>query len=457
MTIVSPLSSTARRAVMSALALLVGALSVLAMAGPAAAIPNNTGTNGEPNPPFNPPPVARFTISPNPALVSEIGPIRALRAGPGIEGIQLGTVAFDGSTSSDNVRVAKYEWDLDGNGTYETSSTTRSKTSRRYTTPGTYTIRLRVTDNQGAKGVTSHQLIVHRRPVARVAASAPVALIGDTIAYSGAGSTDDQGIVRYEWDLDGDGTFETNTNSSQTASRSYGSIGKRTVRLRVTDVYGAQGTAAVDVLIHRAPTAAFTFAPSPAFAGEAVTFDASGSSDDEGIAKYEWDLNGDGTFETNGAASPTTTTTFAQPGTVTVRLKVTDGRGVSDVSTRTVTVQTRPPAPPKDTTAPRVRILTGAAKMSRAGIVAVRISCPATERTCSGALALRSLGARASALGGKSFRLGGGQSATLRIKLSRASQRLVKRSRTVRTLATARAKDAAGNAGTSTRRVTVKR
>jgi PKD repeat protein len=457
MTITSPLSSIVRRAVMSALALLVGALAVLTMAGPAAALPPGHGGNGDPPPPpVNPHPVARFTMSPNPALVSQIGPIRAFRViGP--DRIDQGIVSFDGSASTDNRAVRKYEWDLDGNGTYETNSGTKSKASRSYSSPGTYTIRLRVTDDQGATGVTSHQLIVHRRPVARLAASAPVALIGDTVAYSAAGSIDDQGIVKYEWDLDGNGTFETNTNNSQTASRSYGSIGKRTVLLRVTDVYGAQGTASVDVLIHRAPTAAFTFAPSPAFAGEAVRFDASTSSDDEGIAKYEWDLNGDGTFETNSAASPTTTHTFDQPGTFTVRLKVTDGRGVSDVSTQAVTVQQRPPAPPKDTTAPRVRILTASAKMSRAGIVAVRVTCPATERSCSGALALRSLGARASALGGKSFRLGGGQSATLRIKLSQASQRLVKRSGTVRTLATARARDAAGNAGTSTRRVTVKR
>jgi hypothetical protein len=214
--------------------------------------------------------------------------------------------------------------------------------------------------------------------------------------------------------------------------------------------------ASVDVLIHRAPTAAFTAAPSPAFAGELVTFDGSSSSDDEGVAKYEWDLDGDGTFETNTAANPKATHTYAQPGTVTVRLRATDTRGVADVATRTLVVQPRPPVE-TDRTAPKVRILTSTAKMSRGGIVSIKVTCPRTERLCSGRLALRSLGARASALGGKALRVGGGQTATVRVKLAKSKQRIVRRNGSIRALATARVKDAAGNAGSATKRLQIKR
>ena len=456
-------TTLARRSLSGMLALL--ALLLCVFAGSAGAIPNNQNGdpgNGEPPPPPNAAPVARFTISPNPALVSQqlvLDGARAARA-VDIDVVGRNAVTFNASASSDAApgHIAKYQWDLDGNGTYETDAGTSKTTKRSYTQPGQYTIHLRVTDNGGKTDTESHVLIVHRRPVAKIATSAPVALIGDTVSYSAAGSSDDNGIASIAWDLDGDGSFETNTGTTQAASRSYGSIGTRSVKVRVTDIYGAQATASVDVLIHRAPTAAFTAAPSPAFVGESVTFDGSSSSDDESVAKYEWDLDGDGTFETNSAANPTTTHTYTQPGTVTVRLKVTDNRGVSDVSTRSLTVQPKPPVE-TDRTAPKVRILTSTAKMSRKGFVAVKVSCPRTERLCSGRLALRRLGVRASAsaLGGKALRLGGGQTATVRVKLAKSKQRLVRKHRSIRALATATVKDAVGNSGKATKRLKIRR
>jgi PKD repeat protein len=446
----------ARRTLLLTLTLLVGIMA--ALSGSAHAIPTNQGGPGNDDPPpFNPAPHARFTISPNPALVSQQLVATGARAARVVDVEVFGrnAVTFNASASTDNSGIVKYDWDLDGNGSYETHKTTPT-TSRSYSNPGTLTIHLKVTDDGGKTNVITHTLIVHRRPVARIAASAPVALIGDTLTYSAAGTSDDNGISKIEWDLDGDGTFETNTGTTLTASRSYGSIGQRTVRMRVTDIHGAASTASVDVLIHRAPTAAFTAAPSPAFVGEQVTFDGSASSDDESVAKYEWDLDGDGTFETNTAANPKATKTYAQPATLTLRLRVTDNRGVVDVSTRTLAIQPRPPVE-TDRTAPKVRILTSTAKMSRKGIVTIKVTCPRTERLCSGRLALRTLGARATALGGKALRVGGGQTATVRVKLAKSKQRLVRRKGSIRALATARVKDAAGNAGTATKRLKIKR
>lgn len=88
----------------------------------------------------------------------------------------------------------------------------------------------------------------------------------------------------------------------------------------------------------------FTYSPSPAVAGEPVTFDASSSSTKadgwcplaEGITSYEWDLDGDGTFETGGV---TATHTYATPGNVNVSLRVTDE---CDSNTLTKPVQIGP-------------------------------------------------------------------------------------------------------------------
>ena len=79
-----------------------------------------------------------------------------------------------------------------------------------------------------------------RRPRrSRRAGAAP----GEPIAFSAAGSSDDEAISRYEWDLDGDGSYETDTGGSATASRTFEAAGARTARVRVTDSDGIARTA----------------------------------------------------------------------------------------------------------------------------------------------------------------------------------------------------------------------
>src|SRR3954454_18769311 len=98
-------------------------LALAALPASALAIPNNGG-NGEPPEPIDHAPTAKFTMSPNPALAgSELVIAQKQRAFPGNIG-QVGggdVVTFNGSASSDDHGIDKYEWDLDGNGTYEVS------------------------------------------------------------------------------------------------------------------------------------------------------------------------------------------------------------------------------------------------------------------------------------------------------------------------------------------------
>lgn len=58
------------------------------------------------------------------------------------------TIYFDGETHSTGA-ITKYEWDFNGDGTYDWSSTTTGKTTQQYTETGTYTAKLRITNDKG--------------------------------------------------------------------------------------------------------------------------------------------------------------------------------------------------------------------------------------------------------------------------------------------------------------------
>jgi plastocyanin len=95
------------------------------------------------------------------------------------------------------------------------------------------------------------------------------------------------------------------------------------------------------------PTADFSFAPAAPEAGQAVTFTATATDSDGTVVSYQWDLDGNGSFEKT-TASASTTHTYAAGGTYAAKLRVLDnGHDMSAVATRSVTVTT-PPAPGPD-------------------------------------------------------------------------------------------------------------
>jgi PKD repeat protein len=275
-------------------------------------------------------PEASFTASPNPALTG-------------------GAVKYDASGSKDpDGSVARYLWDLDGNGTYETDTGTAAGLTRSYPTPGDRQIGLKVVDNKGATAKTTRTVTIQNSPPsASFTVSPNPASVGATVVFDAAASKDSDGtIVKYEWDLNGDGTYETDTGTTAAVSGSYGTVGEKTIRLRVTDNEGGVTTATKTLVVQNVPpTASFTATPESAPTGNTVSFDASGSKDPDGaIAKYEWDLDGNGTYETATGTTATATTTYATPGARTVGLRVTDNLGATATTTRTVTAQNRTPA-----------------------------------------------------------------------------------------------------------------
>ena len=117
------------------------------------------------------------------------------------------TVAFDGSTSSDPDvgDTLSFAWDLDGDGAFDDS--TAQQPSYTYTSAGTYTATLRVTDAGGATATDSVVITVgNTAPSAVIDAPAAGALwkVGDVITFSGHASDAQDGALppsALTWDL----------------------------------------------------------------------------------------------------------------------------------------------------------------------------------------------------------------------------------------------------------------
>ncbi len=92
------------------------------------------------------------------------------------------------------------------------------------------------------------------------------------------------------------------------------------------------------------PIAVASANPTSGVAPLTVAFDGTASSDADGDAlTYAWDLDGDGAFDDGTAA--TASFTYAQPGTYTATLRVTDPSGASGTSSVTIAAGNTPPVP----------------------------------------------------------------------------------------------------------------
>jgi YD repeat-containing protein len=182
----------------------------------------------------------------------------------------------------------------------------------------------------------------NRRPVAALTFSQTSVKVNKSVTFRANGSTDPDGtIVRYQWDLDGNGSFETDTGATSSTSRSYSTPGDRNISVRVMDNKGGTDVDTKTLFVgNDSPTASFTITPNPVTAGQTVTFNGAASSDLDGtIAKYEWDLDGNGTFETNTGTVSTTSRIYANAATVNIGLRVTDDDGATGTTIRSLGVK----------------------------------------------------------------------------------------------------------------------
>lgn len=163
-------------------------------------------------------------------------------------------VSFDGSgaKASGTATITGYSWSF-GDGTTATGATA----THVFTTAGTYTTELTVTDSNGSTGSTTTPVVV----TAAVANVAPKAVISAspisgsaplTVTFNGSASSDSDGsIASYTWHF-GDGS----SASGKTVSHTYITEASFTAILQVTDNLGATATTSTMITVKPQETAA---------------------------------------------------------------------------------------------------------------------------------------------------------------------------------------------------------
>lgn len=186
------------------------------------------------------PPVAAFSVSP-------LGPLTT-----------NDVVVFDAAASTGSVgSVLTYAWDFGDNGVVDATSATAS---RSYAIAGTYAVRLTVTDDQGLSDSIVATLIIvdalSEAPSAAfsIAPAGPITL-GTALTLNGSGSTDDVGVVSWQWDVGDDGTIDA---TGEVVSLTPTVAGPIPIRLTVQDADGQLGEVIQTVQINPPGTATLT-------------------------------------------------------------------------------------------------------------------------------------------------------------------------------------------------------
>jgi PKD repeat protein len=242
-------------------------------------------------------------------------------------------------TPTTDAAINRYDWDFDGNGSFDVTDTVGRDQTRNYATPGTYAVSLKITDSQSRTNTRVKNVVISNGlPVVTASASPTNGQVPLTVNFL-ASATDSDGVAGFEWDFDGDGTYDRTINStSGNTTFTYASVGTFTPRVRVTDRLGASSVVSVPSMVVRAapagsPQATLALSRTSGPAPLAVTLSATVSNAlGRTVQSYQWDPDGNGTFDATTTAA-SFAFTYAGAGTYYPRVRITmsDGSQAEDV------------------------------------------------------------------------------------------------------------------------------
>lgn len=218
------------------------------------------------------------------------------------------TVIFKGNAIDPDGHIIKYEWDFDGDGVYDYSSSETAYITKYYPAPDGVTLnpKLRVTDNKNFTTTANANQIVlqsNQFPIAAFNASPLEGRVSADVHFRNTSYDPDRDSISYKWDF-GDGQTSEEKNPQHTFSIDAQDLNRKTftVKLEVTDEYGAVSQTPaigyITVTPNMRPEADFNAAPEEGRISVRVHFtNLSNDKDNDNPLTYQWDF-GDGTTST---------------------------------------------------------------------------------------------------------------------------------------------------------------
>ncbi len=244
-----------------------------------------------------PNPLANFTFSTNPCANGLSVPF-------------VNTTSVNGGPP-----ISNYYWDFNNDGI--TDNTTQSPTNT-YTTPGTYSVQLLVSNGGCTDSITQVLSVSSAINADFLTSNACL----NTVTNFTSAASPTTGIAAHDWDY-GDGTpHGTGANPSHT----YTTPGIKNVTYTVTNSSGCHGIITKTLTVYPNPTAAIS--ANTVCLGLATTFgNTSSVSAPDNITNWSWDFDNNGIVD-NTTQTPTNTYTVA--GTYSVELSVVTNNGCRD-------------------------------------------------------------------------------------------------------------------------------
>jgi PKD repeat protein len=244
------------------------------------------------------------------------------------------TVSFRGAASDPGADTLTYEWDFNYRRSNFTVDAVGQDVSTTYpSSPGDYTVALRVTDDDGDSGLDTARVSVEDALPTADAGGPYTGNEGQAITLQASGSDPGGGQVSFAWDLDGQPGFET---PGQQVSYTWPDNGEFTVVLRVDNGRGGTTTDSTTVSVSNVNPTVDAGGPYTTQVDTPVTLAATGTDVPADPLSFAWDLNNDGVFD--DGTGPEVTYSWSVTQTYTVAVQVRDGDGGVASDTATVNV-----------------------------------------------------------------------------------------------------------------------
>jgi PKD repeat protein len=247
-----------------------------------------------------------------------------------VRGVAPFTVTFDASASR-VTNALEWQWDFENDGLDDEFAQATQYTFRE---PGVYDVKLTILDTNDRAFEKIQTVIVERPGVrAKISTQPNAGEVPLTIMFDGSGSSTDEGeIIDYIWEFPDAEPIHYGAK----ISRLFKSIGNFTIKLTVLTSTGK--IASTETIISaRAPVirADFSISPQRGTAPLLVTVNPVLSTGL--VQEYFWDF-GDGSRQ-NQMTPQSLTHTYSTPGEYTIKLRLTDEKGIVSEKEKIVIVE----------------------------------------------------------------------------------------------------------------------